>query len=115
VKFVPVFCPVRLSSTLRPVSEPDSYKLGTIEERKFRDSSCKRHQQTVSVLPALLCKQGVAGSIPVTSTNLIPALSIIYAALSLHYFGAVSGQSVATAHSEFLEERIRSAAVMLML
>src|SRR5215470_4716035 len=32
----------------------------------------------------LLCKQGVAGSIPVTSTNLIPALSIIYAAASPH-------------------------------
>ena len=29
----------------------------------------------------LLCKQGVTGSIPVTSTNLIPALSIIHAAI----------------------------------
>src|SRR5713226_3934001 len=34
----------------------------------------------------LLCKQGVAGSSPVTSTNLIPALSFIYAAFSTALF-----------------------------
>jgi hypothetical protein len=34
----------------------------------------------------LLCKQGVAGSSPVTSTNLIPALLIIYAAISTALF-----------------------------
>ena len=34
----------------------------------------------------LLCKQGVAGSIPVTSTNLILALTIVYAAFSVAVF-----------------------------
>jgi hypothetical protein len=34
----------------------------------------------------LLCKQGVTGSIPVTSTNLIPALPIIYATTSAALF-----------------------------
>ena len=33
-----------------------------------------------------VCKQGATGSIPVTSTNLIPALSIIYAAISAALF-----------------------------
>ena len=41
----------------------------------------------------LLCKQGVTGSIPVTSTNLIPALSSTYAATStdfcFQFFGTI--------------------------
>jgi hypothetical protein len=39
----------------------------------------------------LLCKQGVTGSIPVTSTNLIPALPIIYAAISTALFWCTFG------------------------
>ena len=41
----------------------------------------------------MLCKQGVAGSIPATSTNLIPALSSTYAATSTDscflFFGTI--------------------------
>ena len=46
----------------------------------------------------LLCKQGVAGSIPATSTNLVRSLRIhaasSYVLFLLHYCGAISGQSV---------------------
>src|SRR6185437_14810439 len=41
-----------------------------------------------------LCKQGVAGSIPATSTKLIPVLQSFTLLFLLHYFGASSGQSV---------------------
>ena len=48
-------------------------------------SSFLRHQdgRVAQLGEHLLCKQGVAGSNPVTSTNLILALTIIYAAFSV--------------------------------
>ena len=39
----------------------------------------------------LLCKQGVRGSNPLTSTNLIPALSIIYATFSAAPLSCIFG------------------------
>jgi hypothetical protein len=38
------------------------------------------------IFGVLLCKQGVAGSNPVTSTTLILALTIVYAAFSVAVF-----------------------------
>src|SRR5215469_5620858 len=56
----------------------------------------------------LLCKQGVRGSNPLTSTNLIPALSIIYATFSAAPLWCIFGTIGTTMPSFEREERTRS-------
>src|SRR2546425_2167527 len=63
---------------------------GAIAKRKplkcYNEQRVRSFGRVAQLGEHLLCKQGVAGSIPVTSTNLIPALSIIYAAISTALF-----------------------------
>ena len=68
-------------------SMPFGTTSGYLRSGNFVDFPCKRHlAKLFSVFPCSLCKQGVTGSIPVTSTNLIPALVTLYAASSTALF-----------------------------
>jgi hypothetical protein len=64
-----------------------------LEQLNDRQSKLSATETTTYVRFNLLCKQGVAGSNPVASTNLILALTIVYAAFLLaafvHGFGTI--------------------------
>jgi hypothetical protein len=52
----------------------------------YNEAARERDGRVAQLGEHLLCKQGVAGSNPVTSTNLILALTVVYAAFSVAVF-----------------------------